>query len=75
MKPLERKPTMKQIRVKVGILRACRPTPALLETIREAIENCDHRVGGVDVKVVRVPVPKEKERVPMPPVMEDSRNG
>jgi len=41
----------KYIHIKVGLLRAARPTPNLCNVIRDAVEKCDHRVGGVEVVV------------------------
>jgi hypothetical protein len=48
-RPLDRK----YIHIKVGLLRTARPTPNLCNIIRDAVEKCDHRIGGVEVTIKR----------------------
>ena len=47
--PLERK----YIHVKVGLLCTARPAENLCTTIRDAVEKCDDRIGGVEVTIKR----------------------
>ena len=44
----------KYIHVKVGLLRTARPTPNLCNVIRDAVEKCDDRIGGVEVTIKRL---------------------
>jgi hypothetical protein len=50
-------PIRKQIHVKVGLMQTVKHTDALCINIRNAIERCDERIGGVELTVVDVPMP------------------
>ena len=63
-------PVRKQIHIKVGLMHTVKHVDSIILNIRNAIERCDERVGGVEVTVVDVPMPVVFTRK-----MEDWDNG